>query len=110
MAVIVVVALGASARNELLRGHVSINERRSDSAAKPAASKSTSDLAAKYGSAASSPAVARAIKKAESAPDARAVAGAQEALAHGVCKPGADPMLAIIYGYVPPGMSREEEI
>jgi len=108
VAMIVVVALSASARNELLRGHVSINERRSDSAAKPAASKNTSDLAAKYGSAASSPAVAGAIKKAESAPDARAVADAQEALAHGVCKPGADPMLAIMYGYVPPGMSQEQ--
>jgi hypothetical protein len=51
------IALGASARNELLRGHVSINERQSASTQKVAAPKATSDLAAKYGVAASSPAV-----------------------------------------------------
>jgi RHS repeat-associated protein len=105
---IVLVALGANARSELLRGHVTINERRSDSTAKPAASKTSSDLATKYGSAASSPAVAEAIKKTESTPNALTVADRQEALAHGVWKPGADPRLAIVYGNVPPGMSQQQ--
>jgi len=101
-------ALGASARNGLLRGRVTINERAGENAPKAIVPKTTSDLAAKYGSAASSPAIAGAIKKAEKAPDAQAVSEAQAALAHGIWKPGADPRLAIMYGNVPPNMQPEQ--
>jgi len=102
------IAVGAGAKNELLRGRVIINEAHGNTAAKAVAPKSTSDLAAKYGISASSPTVARAIKSAESAPDARAVAERQAALAHGVWKPGANPTLAVMYGRVPPTMSQQQ--
>jgi hypothetical protein len=102
------VTIGVNANNELLRGHVSINERSDGNAPKIAAPKKTADLAAKYGSAASSSAVAGAIKKAEKAPGAQVVSEAQAALAHGIWKPGADPMLAIMYGNVPPNMQSQQ--
>jgi len=103
-----VVAVDAGAKNELLRGHVSINERQNTSTPKVAVPKATADLSVKYGSAASSPAIAGAIKKAEKAPDARTVSDAQAALAHGIWKPGADPNLAVMYGNVPPGWSQQQ--
>lgn len=127
-----VLALAVGATNVLLRGHVSITEHRTPSKAGVSAPNSTakstdsgarnqsggtSDLVDRYGTPASWPAVAAEIKKAENgsgANNADPAAGAKfaadraEALGHGVWKPGADPMTAVMYGYVPPGMSQEQ--
>jgi RHS repeat-associated protein len=112
VAIALCVAAGAT---DILRGHVRVEERSSTGQAKPsspAMQKATSgkanDLVTEYGPAARSPAVAAAIKRAESTPGAKAAADRQEALAHGVWRSGADPMQAIMYGYVPPGMPPQQ--
>ncbi|MCC7531185.1 MAG: RHS repeat-associated core domain-containing protein [Candidatus Melainabacteria bacterium] len=129
-----VVGLGitAYATNDLLHGRVSVTERSNQSTPlnvdtqdgdmskvpKVAGNdpQTVSDLVAKYGAAAASPAVAAAIRKAEGAIGAKEAdrqtwmknqSDAYEALEHGVWKPGADPRMAIMYGYIPPGMSEQ---
>lgn len=112
-----VLAIAAGAENKLLHGHVTFTESsggadKTSAATKPKPASGQpqqrkSDLLAKYGTAAISPNVAAAIRKAEamqSAPGSERAADQYEALARGRWTPGADPMLAIMYGYVPPNM------
>jgi RHS repeat-associated protein len=121
-------ALAVGASSTLLQGRLTVTENQSESktsnAVPESATRSTvhatsqsSELVEKYGMSAKSPAVATAIKKAEGAVGikkvewalgAKAAADRAEALEHGYWKPGADPMLAIMYGYIPPGMSQEQ--
>ena len=113
----------AASATDILRGHVRVEERAS--AGKQAvprssgmesllpkserASSKADDLAEDYGPAANSPSVAAAIARAKSVtPDLKAAADRQEALSHGIWKPGADPTQAIMYGYVPPGMPPQQ--
>jgi hypothetical protein len=107
---IIGLGIAAYAANNLLHGHISVTEHRDLTAPSgvvvnggehslpqsPATSPdATSDLIDKYGTAAASPSVVAAIRKAQPAPDAKAATDRIEALAHGYWKPGADPTLAI---------------
>jgi len=124
---ILTIGLGAFGANELLKGQLTVTEEqveketatssddrdRADAPRTSLSSKVTSDkLIDEYGDAAKSPAVATAIRKAErqTAYVARAkeVSDRYEALSHGDWRPGDDPMRAIEYGYVPPGMSPQQ--
>ncbi len=116
-ALIVAVGITAYAANEQLRGHI-VTERRittaqtkpvrdEESISKAAGSKS-SELVNQYGEPADSPAVAAAIRKAESAPKARRAADRFEAIQHGAWKSGTDPNLAIMHGYSPPNMDSQQ--
>lgn len=125
---VAVLTLAVSASNTVLHGHLTVTKNRieskaSNSAPKGASGKTvhapaqSSDLVDKYGTPATLPAVAKAIKKAENATGdknaewaagAKAAADRDEALSHGYWMPGADPMQAIMYGYVPPGMPQEQ--
>jgi RHS repeat-associated protein len=81
-----------------------------------AVSGKTDNLLDKYGAVANSESVAAAIRKAEAtggqnaerAAGAKAAADREEALAHGYMLPGTDPTSALMYGFVPPGMSQEQ--
>ncbi len=94
------VAMGAGAQN-LLKGNV---QKQID--AKP-----NTDLVDRYGDAANDPAVADALRKAQGPQTTEELKGkssAYEALQNGEFKPGADPTMALMYGYVPPNMSPEQ--
>jgi hypothetical protein len=132
-AIIIIMGVGvtAYAANSMLHGHVRVNrtvEKANSNAAAPAditqaksapgpvarSSKLAPELINRYGKAATSPLVAAAISKVESAPmarvsqDARLASDRYEALEHGYWRPGTDPMAAVMAGYVPPGMPPEE--
>lgn len=116
-ALLVAVGISAYAANEQLRGHIVTERQITTAPTKPVrAEESThkttdsksSELVNQYGEAANSPAVAAAIKKAESAPKARQAADQFEAIQHGVWKPGTDPNLAIMHGYIPPNMDPQQ--
>lgn len=70
------------------------------------------DLVDRYGDAANDPAVADALRKAQgnnlTTDEVKAKTEAYEALQNGTFKPGTDPTMALIYGYVPPNMSPEQ--
>jgi RHS repeat-associated protein len=121
VAAIVGVGFTAYAANTMLRGRVSITKYlapiKADRSASPTAATPTpaapkqsagnSDLVEKYGSAATSPGVAAAIRQVKPVATevgAQEAANVSEALQHGHWRPGANPMMAIMYGYVPPGM------
>lgn len=90
------VAMGAGAQN-LLKGNIT----------KQNEIKQNADLVNRYGEAASDPAVADALRKAQGQTTAelKEKSSAYEALQNGTFKPGADPTMAIMHGYVPPNMS-----
>ena len=124
--VAICVAAGA---NDILHGQVKVEPPRASilkkqdpgginvaNTAKPDNGKDSEALLEKYGAAANSPAVATAIRKAESNGfnTLQRSAGAKEAsdraaaLEHGYLPPGTDQTTAIMYGFVPPGMSAEQ--
>lgn len=74
--------------------------------------KPNATLVDKYGEAANDPAVATALRSAQSknlsSRQIKAKAKTDELLQKGIWQPGADPKMALMYGYVPPGMSPEE--
>jgi RHS repeat-associated protein len=132
---IIGLGIAAYAANNLLHGHVRFTEHRNqtapvdtvtkgaDESASPKQAASSSkavlipNLVEKYGTAAASPTVAAAIRMAEEANGTKGVdrqtwmkskSDAYGSLRHGVWKPGADPMVAIMHGYVPPGMSQQQ--
>lgn len=132
-ALIIGLGIAAYATNDLLRGHITIIEHSNKTAPADAVTKdadknalsnaaakspkAASDLVDKYGTAADSPSVAAAIKKAEAGngsksaawiAGAKAAADRYEALEHGVWRSGADPTMAIVHGYVPPGMEPQQ--
>jgi RHS repeat-associated protein len=75
--------------------------------------KTPNDLVKGYGPAARSAAVAAAIRQAEDTPamsGARRAADRYEAMSRGYMMPGTDPMQAVMYGCVPPGMSQYQAI
>lgn len=99
--IILFAVVGAGAQN-LLKGNVL---KQND--AKP-----NTDLVDRYGETANDPAVADALRKAQgnklSSDEINAKIEADNALQNGVWKPGADPMMALMYGFVPPNMSPEQ--
>ena len=101
LALVLCVAMDATAQN-LLKGNV----------LKQINAQPNTDLVDRYGDAANDPAVADALRKAQGnnlTPDEiKAKAEAYEALQNGTFKPGADPTMALMYGYVPPNMSPEQ--
>jgi RHS repeat-associated protein len=124
---ILTIGLGAFGANELLKGQLTVTEEqveketatssddrdRADAPRTTASTRRTPDkLTDEYGDAAKSPAVATAIRKAERqaayVAKAKEVSDRYEALSHGNWRPGDDPMLAIEYGYVPPGMPPQQ--
>lgn len=90
------VAMGAGAQN-LLKGNIT----------KQNEIKQNADLVNRYGEAASDPAVADALRKAQgqqTTEELKEKSSAFEALQNGTFKPGSDQTMAIMHGYVPPNM------
>ncbi|MBU6454169.1 MAG: RHS repeat-associated core domain-containing protein [Cyanobacteria bacterium REEB67] len=131
LAVLLCSVIGAAATNNLYHGHVVVTEHRSKGAVAghPEATSASSgpkaivkspavstvanpDFIARYGAAAKSPLVAAAIMKVEKAPgptlEARQAADRSERLQHGYAGPGANPVAAIMAGYVPLGIPPEQ--
>lgn len=99
LALVLCVAMGASAQN-LLKGSVT----------KQIDAKPEANLVDRYGDAASDPTVADALRKAQgqqTTEELKEKANTYEALQNGTFKPGADPTMALMYGYVPPNMTPE---
>jgi len=100
LVLVLFVAMGAGAQN-LLKGNV----------LKQINAKPNTDLVDRYGDAANDPAVADALRKAQGPLTTEQIKKkneAYDALQNGEFKPGADPTMAIMYGYVPPNMSPEQ--
>ncbi len=120
----------AATATDLLQGNVRV-EQSQRAVGQPAASSrspqllvksaktvldKTDTLVDKYGAVANSSTVAAAIKNAEAtggqnadrALGAKLAADRDEALAHGYMLPGSNPTTALMYGFVPPGMSQEQ--
>lgn len=100
LVLVLFVAMGAGAQN-VLKGNV----------LKQINAQPNKDLVDRYGDAANDPAVADALRKAQgpqTTEELKAKSEAYEALQNGTFKPGADPTMALMYGYVPPNMSPEQ--
>ncbi len=114
--------IAACAANTMLHGRISVTEHKSSTAPRAARATETShqakanghklqvnsELTDDYGSAANSPAVAAAIRNAESNSNAKSVSDRYEAIRHGHWTSGSNQMQAVMHGYVPPGMSPQQ--